>query len=143
MQINKYVQLAVIATLVAKSGLAGCVFADNTREMSVSTSNGLREALSLSQVDKNHYDDENYNCRHYTHDLATELNYMGYNAGKVVLDTCDPDTRNHDVVWVKNGNCIYFIDPQTDEFVSSFDSKFKKGWIIDIETNEVLEVFLC
>lgn len=105
--------------------------------------NCLKNALEESQIDKNEYDRQDYNCKHFTIDVAEELKSSGFDAGRTILDTCDNQTDNHEVVWVKIDGRYVFVDPQTDLFINSFEPKYKKFWILNSSNGEVIEVLPC
>lgn len=98
--------------------------------------------MEESQTDKKEYDRQDYNCKHFTIDVAEELKTAGFNAGRTILDTCD-DSDNHEIVWVKICEQYVFVDPQTDSIVNSFDDKYKKIWIINSSDGSVIEVLQC
>lgn len=125
--------------------LVFCLFVFSTGSIAGSHTqiNELEYDLQQSQIDKTEYDRELYNCHDFTVDLAEELKLKGYNAGRVVLDTCNNSTDNHEITWVKFCDNYVYVDPQTDNFVSCFDDKYKKHWIINSSNGDVVEVLPC
>ncbi len=72
----------------------------------------LGTALALDTTDQHPFDWVNYNCRHYTFDLYTNLSTVGFDVHKVFFWT--PGITGHWMVLVYWNNTTYVIEPQTD-----------------------------
>lgn len=81
----------------------------------------LEDFLNNSDVDKNEYDCDGYNCVNFSSDLINELGLHGFTASNTRMhkenETAITDDM-HMIVAVKLDNKIVFVEPQTDTILT-------------------------